>query len=160
MKLFLDIEFTRLNRDAKLISLALVAETGEEFYVELSDGYSAEDCSDFVIETVLPQLDLHRHGQTVAEANVLLQKFFQNFDEDLEVCSDAPAWDWPLFCQLARVDGGVSSNVLLEPTDLSGMCRDAVLTADLENLLRDPPHHALADAKLIRDIFLKIQGHQ
>lgn len=39
MKLFLDCEFTQLNREAKLISLALVPEVGEEFYVELMDTY-------------------------------------------------------------------------------------------------------------------------
>jgi hypothetical protein len=37
MKLFLDCEFTQLNQSTKLISLALVAETGTEFYVELTD---------------------------------------------------------------------------------------------------------------------------
>ncbi|EJM78908.1 hypothetical protein PMI31_00233 [Pseudomonas sp. GM55] len=36
MKLFLDCEFTQLNQDTKLISLALVSEVGDEFYVELN----------------------------------------------------------------------------------------------------------------------------
>lgn len=57
MKIFLDCEFTQLNRDSKLISLALVSESGREFYVELIDTYLVEDCSDFVIQNVLPQLD-------------------------------------------------------------------------------------------------------
>lgn len=160
MKLFLDTEFTGLTRDAKLISLALVAESGEEFYVELTDGYGVEDCSDFVVETVLPQLDIKRHGQTIAESEALLQKFFQRFDVDLEVCSDAPVWDWPFFCQLARKDGVWPSNVLTEPTDLSGLYSGAVLTADLENLLLEPPHHALADARLMRDILLHLEVNQ
>lgn len=43
MKLFLDCEFTQLNRDTKLISLALVSEIGDEYYVELTDTYSVED---------------------------------------------------------------------------------------------------------------------
>ena len=37
MKIFLDCEFTQLNQYSKLISLALVSESGEEFYVELTD---------------------------------------------------------------------------------------------------------------------------
>jgi len=57
LKIFLDCEFTQLNQESRLISLALVAESGEEFYVELKDTYSVEDCSDFVIQNVLPQLD-------------------------------------------------------------------------------------------------------
>lgn len=55
MKLFVDCEFTQLNQDTKLISLALVSEAGDEFYVELTDTYQVEDCSDFVIQHVLPQ---------------------------------------------------------------------------------------------------------
>ena len=56
MRLFLDCEFTRLSATAELISLALVAEDGREFYVELIDTWREEDCSDFVLEIVLPQL--------------------------------------------------------------------------------------------------------
>lgn len=47
MRLFLDCEFTQLTAQAKLISLALVAEDGREFYVELLDSWRLEDCSDF-----------------------------------------------------------------------------------------------------------------
>ena len=57
MKLFLDCEFSQLNRDAQLVSLALVSEAGHEYYVELIDTYLMEDCSDFVIQNVLPQLN-------------------------------------------------------------------------------------------------------
>ncbi|WP_116827505.1 hypothetical protein [Pseudomonas syringae] len=44
MKLSLDCEFTQLNQSTKLISLALVAETGEELYVELTDTYQVTRC--------------------------------------------------------------------------------------------------------------------
>ena len=67
MKLFLDCEFTQLNRDTKLISLALVSEACHEYYVELTDTYLAGDCSDFVIQNVLPQLSLPEHGQPLVE---------------------------------------------------------------------------------------------
>lgn len=53
MKLFLDCEFTQLNQSTKLISLALVSEGGDEFYLKLTDTYQVEDCSEFVIENVL-----------------------------------------------------------------------------------------------------------
>lgn len=55
-RLFLDCEFSQLSAAAKLISLALVAENGREFYVELLDAWREEDCSDFVKEIVVPQL--------------------------------------------------------------------------------------------------------
>ena len=72
MKIFLDCEFTKLNRDSKLISLALVSESGREFYVELIDTYLVEDCSDFVIQNVLPQLDPLRCGQSLSESQASL----------------------------------------------------------------------------------------
>ncbi|WP_260436610.1 3'-5' exoribonuclease [Burkholderia sp. Bp9004] len=54
MRVFIDTEFTNL-RDRELISLALVAENGAEFYGECSD-FDPSRCSEFVRETVLPQL--------------------------------------------------------------------------------------------------------
>lgn len=104
LKIFLDCEFTQLNQDSKLISLALVSESGKEFYVELTNTYSAEDCSDFVIQNVLPQLDRMRYGQSLVEARASLRRFLSGFDEELEVCSDAPQWDWSFFCDLVCVD--------------------------------------------------------
>lgn len=65
MKLFLDCEFTQLDQDTKLISLALVSEAGDEFYVELTDTYQVEDCSDFVIQNALPQLHRPCYGMSL-----------------------------------------------------------------------------------------------
>ena len=89
MKIFLDCEFTQLNRDSKLISLALVSESGREFYVELIDTCLVEDCSDFVIQNVLPQLDPLRCGQSLSEAQASLRRFLGSFVEQLEVCKCA-----------------------------------------------------------------------
>ena len=53
-RVFVDTEFTDfVVRD--LISIALVAEDGREFYGESRD-YDRSCCSEFVIETVVPQL--------------------------------------------------------------------------------------------------------
>ncbi|WP_080425874.1 3'-5' exoribonuclease [Burkholderia ubonensis] len=53
-RVFIDTEFTNLDSPA-LVSLALVAEDGHEFYVELTD-YLVENCTDFVRTIVIPQL--------------------------------------------------------------------------------------------------------
>lgn len=42
MRLFLDCELTQLSAAAKLISLALVAEDGREFYAELLNTWREE----------------------------------------------------------------------------------------------------------------------
>lgn len=52
-RVFLDTEFTDF-KDPHLISLALVADTGEELYIEVP--YPLSRCSEFVKEAVLPAL--------------------------------------------------------------------------------------------------------
>lgn len=52
-KIFLDTEFTDFIRP-HLISIGMVADSGEEFYAEIP--YPDSECSDFVRETVIPLL--------------------------------------------------------------------------------------------------------
>ena len=53
MKLFLDCEST--NFQGKLISMALVAENGDEFYEVVP--YRTYECHPWVVENVLPILN-------------------------------------------------------------------------------------------------------
>ncbi len=149
MKLFLDCEFTQLNRDTKLISLALVSEAGHEYYVELTDTYLVADCSDFVIQNVLPQLNLPVHGQTMVEAQTSLLAFLSNLEGPLEICSDAPDWDWDFSCQLAYVNHRWPAHVTNRATNLILLFRH-LETDDIGNVtLPELPHHALLDARLL-----------
>lgn len=54
IKLFIDTEFTDFY-DSQLISIGIVADTGEEFYMESTD-FLPHRCNDFVEETVIPLL--------------------------------------------------------------------------------------------------------
>lgn len=56
-RLFLDTEFTELSPLAKLISISLVSEDGDEFYAELTDTWRQEDLSEFSAQHVVPLLD-------------------------------------------------------------------------------------------------------
>lgn len=154
MKIFLDCEFTQLNQASKLISLALVSESGKEFYVELTDTYSVEDCSDFVIQNVLPQLDHTRYGQSLVEARAGLRRFLSEFDEKLEVCSDAPHWDWGFFCDLACADHQPwPVQVVSQPTNLTSLFNQVNAEAIEQVELSDLPHHALLDARILAELF-------
>lgn len=145
MRLFLDCEFTQLSSAAKLISLALVSETGREFYVELLDGWREDDCSDFVKEIVLSQLWGGEYAMPIIEARKALLQFLATYDEELEVVTDAPVYDWELFCELAYHDGKWPKNVRIFPTDATTL----TATNDGEEL----PHHALLDARIIAAMF-------
>jgi hypothetical protein len=136
--LYLDTEFTRLDLDRRLISLALVEPGGVEFYVELLDGWTLADCSAFVVDIVLPQLDSPRHGHSREAAGTALRAFLAGLGE-LEIVSDALAWDWPLLLELLGRAG-------LPPTTLG--CREqGDLLDDLDPA--EIPHHALLDARLM-----------
>jgi hypothetical protein len=139
---FLDTEFTILNRyTCRLISLALVVPGGAEFYVELTDAWEEGDCSDFVREIVLPQLNPAVYGRTTEEARIELLNFLQTVGS-VEIISDAPEWDWPLLMWLAGQDG------------LPGGVEAGRISGDIEVDVEceEPPHHALQDARLLADL--------
>lgn len=157
MKIILDCEFTQLNASAKLISLALVAEDGRELYVELTDSYDLADCSEFVIEHVLPQLDPKACGCTVAEAKTRLAQFISGFREVVQICSDAPDWDWEFFCEMMYVNGKWPGNVRNQPGNLIQMLNDKI--QDDGQYLEDQPelpHHALLDARQLAHIYRSV----
>jgi hypothetical protein len=156
MKLFLDCEFTQLNRDTKLISLALVSEAGHEYYVELTDTYLVADCSDFGIQNVLPQLNLAAHGQTLVEAQSSLLAFLNDLEGPLEICSDAPDWDWDLFCQLAYVNNRWPGNVANRATNLILLLRHLEANDIGSVVLPELPHHALLDARRLADLYRRL----
>lgn len=152
VKLFLDTEFTKLNADAKLISLALVAENEAEFYVEPTDTYQLSDCSEFVSQVVLPQVDLGTCGVTFAQAQVMLASFLNQFDEQVEILSDAPAWDWDFFCDMAYLKGKWPHNVSNRPVDISRIF-DNKDPGELP-VIEELPHHALSDARLLLKLYV------
>ena len=154
MKIFLDCEFTQLNQYSKLISLALVSQSGEEFYVELTNTYSLDDCSDFVIQNVLPQLDPLRCGQSLSDAQVSLRRFLGSFAEELEVCSDEPNRDLKFFYDLVCADHQPwPVQVLNQPTNLAMLFNEVDAEALEQVELSDPPHHALLDARMLAELF-------
>lgn len=138
-RIYLDTEFTSLNRyRAQLISLALVVPGGPEFYAELTDTWTPADCSPFVLDTVLPLLNHARHGRTTDQARAELLEFFRQFDR-IEIISDAISWDWPFLVWLAgpRMPDGIEND-------------QACIDREIElNEIGEPPHHALADARLL-----------
>lgn len=145
MRFFLDCEFTELSAAAKLISLAMVGPDGREFYVELQDTWQVDDCSDFVKKIVLPQLWGGEYAMPLTEARSALLRFLATYDEELEVVTDAPFYDWELFCELAYDNGKWPQNVRNFPTDATTL----TATNDGEEL----PHHALLDARIIASMF-------
>lgn len=132
-KIIVDTEFTELFADdAKPISIALVdVASGDSCYVEL-DGWEPWDCSEYVVDNILPQLT--GPSLTYEQASHLLLDFLEAH-HPFELMSDAPVFDFPQLrqvlgnqCPIKRVSGLTDLKDLVEEGD--------------EN-----PHHALVDAQ-------------
>lgn len=63
MKIFFDTEFTGLVPETTLISIGMIAETGERLYCEFTD-YNEELCDDWIKENVLNNLWLLPNDKT------------------------------------------------------------------------------------------------
>lgn len=118
INVFFDTEFTNLNPHAvpKLISVALVADSGAEFYAELTDTYQLGDCSDFVIQNVLPLLNRSRGDDSAsmqeAQCASRMQAFIESLGEgEVILRSDAPGYDWPLVAEMFQFYGRWPKNL-------------------------------------------------
>ncbi len=81
----------------------------------------------------------------IIEARAALLGFLATYDVELEIATNAPVYDWELFCELAYDDGKWPQNVRNFPTDATTL----TATNDGEEL----PHHALLDARIIASMF-------
>ena len=124
IKIFLDTEFTALQKDADLISLALVSDDGKEFYAEFTDYdlNKAGGSIDWIVENVIGnltitdstkesrQLDkMHIRGnraEILSALKIWLEQFGivkDEYDEivpHIRIWADVPHYDWVLFCDL------------------------------------------------------------
>lgn len=169
---FLDTEFTGLHQKSTLISIALVAETGEEFYAEFTD-YDTSQSNTWLEENILPKLNLslsntsnfnggeqiiHVRDDNKAIAN-LLKIWISQFG-CVEIWADVLAYDWILFCELFGGAFSIPENIFYAPFDLatlfrmkgfinpSGKYNDDISRFEYAGVSLDNQHHALADARV------------
>lgn len=159
MIVYIDTEFTDLHTDngpIRLISAGFVAENGQEFYFELTDSYQEIDCSEFVLENVLPYLDHNKYGLTTAEAALKLKGWCEGLGEPIKFATDAPLYDYELVKELL-----VNQNVTIENLDKNAQYFTAVLIENkIEKYFKENPdayrHNALADARALASVFAKV----
>lgn len=139
---FIDTEFTDFL-DPQLISIGLVAQSGEEFYAELP--YEVRECSEFVKAAVLPLLGYAPHAEMTKDdlysqmTNWL--KLVRPKDQEVFICYDYQT-DWDLFYDV--LDGRVP------PWCKRRLVADRIneiLRYDYHQKNRLPEHHALNDAR-------------
>lgn len=145
-KIFFDTEFTGLHQNTTLISIGLIAESGQSFYAELTD-YDKSQVSQWVQENVIANLlmdelkdgeqeyfSVVRHSdnkigndlyksysvQLRCDSKVLelvLAKWLSQF-EKVEIWSDCLSYDWVLFNQIFGHAFNIPSNIYYIPFDI------------------------------------------
>lgn len=165
MRYFIDTEFAEKPCTIELISLAIVAEDGREFYAESTDVIESE-CSSWVQENVLPHLWHqqqsipfpftwpHRpdvEGGVFAKSCIRMAVKEFIGDDRPEFWGYYADYDWVVFCWLfgAMVD---------LPNGWPMYCRDLKQLVDSLGNPRLPiknenEHHALADARWIKSCY-------
>ena len=160
MRAYLDTEFTQFTQP-HLISLALAAEDDREFYAVMKN-YPRQQCSEFVREVVLPIIE-HWPSKTLdrREMRDSLNQWLNSCAESTEIVCDF-AIDAEL---LIDVIGGQSEHDLRR----FNISRITVLLVSEYEQLADavdsyftrprqwPRHHALEDARALRQAFAELQ---
>ena len=134
--IYIDTEFNEFQ--GELISMALVSETGEEFYEVL-------ECSNpgpWVSIHVIPFLEKEPISKELFQAK--LQSFLYEFDR-IKIIADWPD-DIRYFCESLITAPGVALNH--PPIEF-------VLDRHLSSELSKVPHNALHDARAIADLHLE-----
>lgn len=174
-KVFFDTEFTGLHQNTSLISIGLVAETGESLYAELTD-YDALQIDDWLKENVINKLVLTEQDNAAdpkewriksnkVHLKECLEIWFKQFDQ-IEMWSDCLSYDWVLFCQIFGHAFNIPKNVYYIPFDICTLFKAKGIDPDInrEEFTKDvfqdsllSKHNALHDAYVIRASFNKLQ---
>lgn len=166
-KIFFDTEFTGLHQNTTLISIGLIAETGEAFYAELTD-YDETQIDDWLRDNVIANLYLNESDNSaykqewslvgnatqLKEALVLWLAQF----EQVEMWSDCLSYDWVLFNQIFGHAFNIPKNVYYIPFDICTLFQYKGIDPDInreefagilpEDIHRK--HNAMWDAVVIK----------
>lgn len=172
-KVFFDTEITGLHQNTTLISIGLVAETGQTFYAELTD-YDALQVDDWIRENVINKLVLSTFDNTASLQEWKLKadkqtvkygliKWFEQFDE-VEMWSDCLSYDWVLFCQIFGHVFNIPKHIYYIPFDICTLFKAKGIDPDIsreqfaEKIFQDQTiskHNSLYDAFIIKACYEK-----
>jgi len=181
-KIFFDTEFTGLTQNTSLISIGLVADTGEKIYIENLD-WDKSKSNDWINTNVIkntfwldedsdkiqPKFTISYNLVSMAlrsyEIKEELIEWFDKFgDESIEIWSDCLAYDWVLFCNIFGGAFNIPSNIYYIPFDLCTLMKIKGIDpdinrekfADCNDELVESKHNSLHDAEIIKKCYEKI----
>jgi hypothetical protein len=179
-KIFFDTEFTGLHQNTTLISIGLVAESGETFYAEFND-YDKNQIDEWLQTNVIANL-IHPSYALISSNNERtpegeiderfismkantamvksrLEKWLSQF-ESIEIWSDCLAYDWVLFNQIFGHAFSIPKNVYYIPFDICTLMKIKGIDPDVSRedftsfaTIEGKKHNALYDAKIIKSCY-------
>jgi hypothetical protein len=152
MKIYFDTEFIENGKTIDLLSVGLVREDGSELYLESID-CNRSKASEWVVENVFPHLRGHPHERRRFEIAREVLLFAGDEPEFWAYYAD---YDWVALCQLY-------GRMIDLPKAWPMFCRDLKQALDGVPEAEIPKqagteHHALADARWVRQTHLWLQN--
>jgi len=157
-RVYLDTEFTKFARP-QLISLALVAESGQEFYGESTDFVKVQ-CSAFVVENVLPLLQGGDVAGSLDDLRVKLVDWLATLPSPAEIISDFER-DIELLLKLLGISATEMGRCnIAELTVLDGeFVKSESFNSALDDYFANVDsrrHHSLVDARALRHMRIHV----
>lgn len=165
INLFFDCEFTGLHQRTTLISLGIVAESGQMFYAEAKD-FARNQINGWLLENVIANL-WSTIGQPTPPGvvyvfsrlegiKIALTRWLEQFGP-VEMWGDCLAYDWMLFCEIFGGALSLPANVSYIPFDLATKFKEYGIDPDVDRIefagmpeAGRSKHNALFDAKVIK----------
>ena len=183
MKIFFDTEFTGLHQNTTLISIGLIAETGETFYAEFGD-YNHHQIDEWIRNNVISNLKFHTKdgkgwcncGTQKTETPRAKTEVYGNTEfikscltewlcqfETITMWSDCLAYDWVLFNQIWGHAFKIPKNVYYIPMDICTLFQIKGIDPDINRekfagMTGALKHNALWDARVIKACYGKLVG--
>ena len=173
-QIFYDAEFTGLHQSTTLISIALCADDGREFYAEFSD-FKRSQCDSWIVDNILSVTHWVNNNDSLPFVNTkeqLTQCFGNSLQlkdalldwlsvyNQVEIWADCLAWDWVLFCELFGGALNLPKSIFYMPFDLLMLFKCKGFDPDTPRLAfakqhgavfeGDDLHNALFDARLAK----------
>ena len=148
INIFFDTEFTALSSEPHLLSIGLVADSGDSLYIEFTNGWSEADCSFWVREHVMPMLGKGER-LTRREAVARITSWLLSFSTSLPTLLGETTWDTTLLADLMREFGVAPDCFCLKVISFSGKEQANTFEAAKRRYLEYhqlTAHHALSDA--------------
>lgn len=168
-KLFIDTEFTGLHAKTTLISIGIVADTGETFYAELTD-YDTSQIDGWLDENVVKNLNIEWDDYSNNEYRIKsdkrtvrthLSSWLRQFGKCL-VISDCLSYDWVLFCDIFGHAFSVPDIIYYIPMDICTIFLMKNIDPDINRETYAgidsgiQKHNALYDAIVIKKCYEKL----